>query len=111
MSANFYAWTRSCKLDPRAKDFEERLYAYYDEGHAPDPALLNFVSALLARFPESGADSPWVDSPLTDDISGDFLNAGVAWKRSDEVWTFFRETAKAHGLICYDPQSEKVYEP
>lgn len=113
MSANFYAWPPSLNLDPKARDFSERIDAFHLEAASPHPALEAFVAALLERYPDGTtiADSVWTDSPLQEDIAGEFLNVGVRWKRSDEVWTFFRETAKAHGLVCYDPQSEKAYMP
>ena len=114
MSANFYAWPTTFDINPSAKDFLARIEALYESPREPDPKLQAFVAALLERYPDLSEENPeavWAAGPLQDEVVGSFLNVAVAWKRSDEVWAFFRETARIHGLVCYDPQSERIYEP
>jgi len=116
MSANFYAWPPSLDLEPSGKDFPSRLDSFYENPGEPDPSLVRFVDALLVRWPEpeddDDLDDPvWAAGPLHGEIAGAFLNVAVTWSHSDEVWAFFRATAKAHGLVCFDPQSEKLHRP
>lgn len=113
MSANFYAWTPSLALDANAKDFAAKIDALYEEQHEPDLAMQAFVTALLQRHPDLTEDdnAVWAAGPLQDEILGRFVNVAVSFKRADEVWAFFRDTAKAHGLFAYDPQAEKLYAP
>jgi len=113
MSANFYCWAPTLNLDPKARDFNDRIDALYDAPPEASDRLIAFVEALLARYPDldDGADGEtvWSSGPLGSDISGDFINLGVIWSRCDEAEPFIRETAHKHGLHFYDPQSEKFY--
>jgi hypothetical protein len=47
MSANFYCWAPTADLDPKARDFHEKVEA---PSSAPSPRLIAFVGALLARY-------------------------------------------------------------
>lgn len=114
MSANFYAWLPDLPLDPKAKSFVDDVEALYDQSEPPHPTLTAFVTALLARYPDlddSGAETVWAAGPLQSEILGRFINVAVIWSQADEAWAFFLRTAHAHGLVCYDPQSEKAYPP
>jgi hypothetical protein len=113
MSANFYAWLPSLPLDPAAKSFGDDVEALYAKAEAPHPKLLEFVGALLERHPDlDGSNNTcWAAGPLRDEILGGFINVAVAWRQADEAWAFFRQTAHAHGLVCYDPQMGRFYPP
>jgi hypothetical protein len=76
----------------------------------PTPAIAAFVAALLARWPDIDVDesSPWSASPLIGDASGSTFYTGVVWSRADEVGELIAATAREHGLVCYDPQSERL---
>ena len=113
MSANFYAWLPSLPLDPTTKSFVSDVEALYEQAEPPHAALLAFVAALLARYPDLDDENEtcWAAGPLRDEILGRFINVAVVWSQADEAWTFFRETARVHGLICYDPQTDRVYPP
>jgi hypothetical protein len=113
MSANFYCWTPEAGLDPKARDFHDRIEALHEAPEVPaSPRLVAFVAALLARYPDLGDDDDveddtvWADGPLVNNIIGDFINMGVIWSRADEAVLFIMETAQRHGLHFYDPQSE-----
>lgn len=80
------------------------------EPEPPTPAITAFVQALLAHWPDIDVDesSPWSASPLMGDASGSTFYTGVVWSRADEAGEFIAATARAHGLVCYDPQSEHL---
>ena len=80
------------------------------EPEPPTPAIAAFVLALLAHWPDIDVDesSPWSASPLIGDASGSTFYTGVVWSRADEAGEFIASTARAHGLVCYDPQSERL---
>ena len=80
------------------------------EPEPPTPAIAAFVQALLDRWPDIDVDesSPWSASPLIGDANGSTFYTGVVWSRADEAGEFIAATARAHGLVCYDPQSERL---
>jgi len=73
---------------------------------------MEFVASLLARYPDltDTDDTPWATGPLTEEISGNFINFAVSWsKYNDDLICFVIETAHSHGLHCFDPQSGSFY--
>jgi hypothetical protein len=78
----------------------------------PTPRIRAYVDALLSRWPEitdeSGADSPWADAPLIGNAFGDAIYFAMVWSRADEAAEFAARLADQHGLVCYDPQSERL---
>jgi hypothetical protein len=53
-------------------------------------------------------DSPWSDGPLIGNASGLFIYFGFVVSGVEKAWTFAVETAREHGLVCFDPQSEAL---
>lgn len=98
--------------DAAAAQTYERLMDALEAGEhePPTPAITAFVQALLARWPDIDDDesSPWSASPLIGDASGSTFYTGVVWSRADEAGEFIAVTAREHGLVCYDPQSERL---
>lgn len=95
----------------------ERLYDLHlgDQASDPHPSLLAFISDVTSRYPDLTElgddeidDAVWSDGPLTSNASGPLLYLGIVWSRVDEALPFLVERARAHGLICLDPQSEQV---
>ena len=97
----------------------ESLYDLYidtDEPTAPSPAIAAYVAALLERCPDlteldddSVDDSPWSDGPLIENASGPFLYFGLVRNAAlDEAWRYAVDTARAMGLVAFDPQSERL---
>jgi hypothetical protein len=76
----------------------------------PTPRIREYVQALLARWPdlEEDLDSPWSVSPLMDSAIGSFIYFPMAWSMADEASAFAAEVARQHGLVCYDPQQERL---
>lgn len=105
--------------DKDAANAYAELYSRYIEREYPTPptdAIARYVNTLLARWPDrlaldenAQAESPWADSPLIEDASGPFFYfAMVRNAAAEEAWTYAVETAEAHGLVCFDPQSERL---
>ncbi len=83
-----------------------------DGGAEPHPRLLAFAEALLARYPDLGdadvMDTPWADAPLKNNIVGNVFYFSVALSWADTAVPFIVDTAEAHGLVCFDPQTETL---
>lgn len=78
----------------------------------PTPAIRAYVAALLERWPDittdEGEDSPWADGPIIGNATGPLCYFAMTWSRADEASAFAATVAKAHGLVCFDPQSEAL---
>ena len=97
--------------DAAAGETFERLYGEYvdiDE-IPPTPAIRAYVDALLGRWPEStDANGPWADSPLIGNARGPLFHFALTYSRADEVVPVAARLAAEHGLVCFDPQSERL---
>jgi len=113
MSANFYCWAPSLGLDPKQRDFHDRIEALHEGPELPaSPKLLAFVADLLARYPDldgDDQDTAWAAGPLANEIIGDFINMAIVWSLYDEAAGFVIETAHRHGLHAYDPQGHDFF--
>lgn len=96
----------------------QELYERYIEhegGTPPTESIAAYVNTLLARFPdltelddEAVDDCPWAAGPLMDEASGPFLYFAMTRnKAAEEAWDFAVGAARAAGLVCFDPQSER----
>lgn len=119
MSYDLAVWegTRP-ESDEAAGLLYEQLMDRMEAGHAdaePSPRIRAYVDALLARWPDitedAGEDSPWADGPLIANAFGDAIYFAIVWSRADEAGAFAAELAGRHGLVCYDPQSERLLPP
>lgn len=112
MTAHIYCWDPILAIHPKRSDFNQRLNDA--RGHpGAQIKLLEFVTNLLAKHPDLTVtdDTPWATGPLTGEISGNFINIPVSWSWYDTALVaYVAETAHAHGLHCFDPQSGKFYE-
>lgn len=119
MNVNLAVWQgpRPASHADALKEFES-LYARHVESGtpcAPSERISAYVTALVARYPDlteldddSVDDSPWSDGPLIGNASGPFIYLGFVVSRVDKAWMFAVETAREHGLVCFDPQSETL---
>lgn len=86
-----------------------------DSPPAPTERVLAFAKALALRWPaetdDEFEDSPWAGWPLEDDVVGSILYTGVRFSAADEVIPQIAVMAAEHGLVCFDPQSERVLAP
>jgi len=105
--------------DKVAANTYAELYSRYIERDDPVPpteAIVRYVNTLLDRWPDWTEDDPagrpWVDSPLIEDASGPLFYFGIVNDTAAaDVWRYAVETAEAQGLICFDPQSERIARP
>ena len=83
-----------------------------DAMRPPSPEIDAYVAALLDRWPDItgqvGEDSPWADGPLIGNASGDLIYFSMVWSRAEEASEVAAEIASAQGLVCYDPQLERL---
>jgi hypothetical protein len=100
--------------DAAAREEYEQLLAHYlsSDPVPPTPRIAAFAGALLDRYPEidtqAGEDSPWAAGPLMRDASGPLFYLPLVYSRCDEASAWIAQLAKAHGLVCYDPQADKL---
>jgi len=101
------------------KQFESLYARYVESGSraAPSERISAYVAALLARYPDlteldddSVDDSPWSDGPLIGNASGPFIYFGFVVSGVEKAWSFAVKTAREHGLVCFDPQTETLAE-
>ena len=118
MSFDLAVWEGSQPESPAeaTKRFEELYDRYIEQKmETPSPTIVGFVKALTATYPDLADlpddrvdESPWSDGPLLGNASGPFFYFGMSFSRVEEVVPFVAETARAHGLVCFDPQSGEV---
>jgi hypothetical protein len=110
---------RKPPTDGAATEEFDRLSRTLGEGRrSPDAKILRFIEALTTRYPdltdlsdEDIDDSPWADGPLGDNASGRFFYFALVPSGVPEALPFIAATAKAMGLICYDPERERLIVP
>jgi hypothetical protein len=112
MSYDIAVWQGERPLDDdTALDMWVELAERYLEGveEPPTPEIARFVEALLARWPDldESSDGPWASS-RTGDASGPVLCVNIVPDRQDETSVYVAELARQHGLICFDPQQDRL---
>ena len=124
MSYDLFVWDGEAPAsDAEAARIYERWMEKAEQiaetGSTPEPSdrIRAYVDGLLARWPEidgdqPGADdndgSPWAAAPLLSEALGAAIYFPVVWSRAEEASAFAADLAAAHGLHCFDPQSEQV---
>jgi hypothetical protein len=76
----------------------------------PTPKIRAYVEALLERWPDLHEDlnSPWSMSPLLSEAIGSLIYFPMTFSMADEASAYAAEVARQHGLVCYDPQLERL---
>jgi hypothetical protein len=76
------------------------------------PAIRAFVEAALSRWPaldeDSGPECPWASAPLIDEAIGDLIYFPMTFSGAEYARDVLAEIAQTHGLVCYDPQVERL---
>lgn len=120
MSYDLAVWVGPRPLSAAAADAEyvqrmDAMEATFEQGDdAPPvaPAIVAFVEAALARYPEldeeSGNQSPWASSPLIGDAVGDLIYFPMTFSGAEYARDVLAEIASSLGLVCYDPQIEQL---
>ncbi len=104
--------------DEEAGAIHSALYDWYvdsDEEFAPAPLLVEFVNALLARWPDLGDDdgdeeeeTPWSTGPLIGEVCGPYMYFPMSYSRAEEASAFAASVAAKLGLVCFDPQLNQL---
>jgi hypothetical protein len=101
--------------DATASRHFEDLYDRYvdtDDDVPPTNRIVEYVAALLDRWPDLVEDileiSPWSTGPLINEARGPFIYFGMVWSMCEEASAHAAKVASAMGLVCYDPQTEKL---
>jgi len=120
MSYDLAVWVGQWPTSAAAADAEyaQRMDAmeamYGQDGESPPvaPEIAAFVEAVLARYPgldeEDGTDSPWASSPLIGDAVGDLIYFPMTFSGAEYARDVIAEIASSLGLVCYDPQIERL---
>jgi hypothetical protein len=90
----------------------ERYIGGSDDPVEPTPKIRRYVEALLERWIDMTEDeddiSPWSAGPLMDEASGPFIYFAMRWSMCEEVSAQAARMADDHGLVCYDPQADRL---
>ncbi|MEH0822154.1 MULTISPECIES: hypothetical protein [Micromonospora] len=115
MSYDLAVWEGELPIDDGAAgEAYDQLYALYmeDEELPPTPRIRAYVLALLERWVDMSDDehdvSPWSAGPLMDEASGPFVYFTMRYSMCEEVSAEAARMAADHGLVCYDPQWERL---
>jgi hypothetical protein len=80
-----------------------------DEGVEATPAIGAFMHDLLARFPMTeDEDGPWAMGPVPGDVAGGIAYLTMTFSAPEELCELIPVLAARHGLVCYDPQAERL---
>jgi hypothetical protein len=76
----------------------------------PTPRIRAYVEALLDRWPDIDEhdESPWASSPLMSEGIGSFIYLTMVYSMAEETSAFAADLARQHGLVCYDPQLDRL---
>jgi hypothetical protein len=116
VSYDLALWDRN--RQPSLNDIKEKYVRFCESQHAGEKGtgrVSSFFTDLEKRYPsindyaEDRLDEcPWA-CPF--EICSDFAVVCMRWSSTDAVMPIITELARAHGLVCYDPQEESVHYP
>ena len=118
MSFDLGVWYSS---RPMRRDEARERYVALCEGEnvesliEPSERVAAFVAELTALYPQLTQltddevdESPW---NCDFDISDGHVIMAMGWPRCGEIAPLVTKMALGHGLVCFDPQSDRVYLP
>jgi hypothetical protein len=90
--------------------YEAQMEVMEGNEEPPTPRIRAYVEALLDRWPELGEadDVPWAMSPLMEQTSGPIAYFNLVYSMADEASAYAAQLTREHGLVCYDPQMERL---
>ncbi|XIE81551.1 hypothetical protein AB6O49_34170 [Streptomyces sp. SBR177] len=112
MSYDLVVWDGDRPTDDRAAGatFDELFERYLESDDVavpPEPRIMAYVEALVARYPDDGDHSVvWASPPLVDEASGPIVYLLMSYANAEEVSEYAAAVAREHGLVCFDPQGE-----
>ena len=120
MSYDLAVWEgpRPATAADAAAEYEKRMDAMEQELDGPGdpppptPGIRGFVEDALAQYPEltenSGPECPWASAPLIGEAMGDLIYFPMTFSGAEYARDVIAEIAHARGLVCYDPQVERL---
>ena len=99
--------------DATALTTYEQLWKRYDNtDEPPHPAILAYIDDLEKRYPDLDEvdealldDSPWAEGHMIGNVMGPFFYFAMTYPGARKALSFVAQTAAAHDLVCFDPQS------
>ena len=114
MSYDVAVWVGSRPPDDTTAlaTFNELWKRYDGTDEPPHPAILAYLSDLETKYPdldelddEHVDESPWAEGHMIGNVMGPFFYFAMTYPGARKALAFVAETAAAHGLVCFDPQS------
>lgn len=116
MSYDLAVWEGERPADDKAAsrvftDLYE-LYVDTDVEHPPTERIAAYVAALLERWYDLTEDeedtSPWSTGPLIGEACGPLVYFPMRWSMADEASAYAATLADSMGLVCFDPQLNRL---
>ncbi|MER6687257.1 hypothetical protein [Streptomyces olivaceoviridis] len=89
-------------------EFFERYLESDDVVVPPVPRIVAYVEALVARYPDAEGSGVWASPPVIEEASGPMVYLLMSYGRAEEVSEYASALAREHGLVCFDPQAERL---
>ncbi|MFE2473085.1 hypothetical protein [Streptomyces mirabilis] len=78
----------------------------------PTERIADYVAALLERWCDLAEDeddaSPWSTGPLIGEARGPLVYFPMRWSMAEVASAFAANLARSMGLVCFDPQLNKL---
>jgi hypothetical protein len=116
MSYDLAVWEGERPADDRTagRVFEDLFDRYLDTAVGPPPTerIAAYVAALVERWGDVTDDvedaSPWAAGPLIGGADGPLVYFPMSWSRAGEVSAWAAALADSMGLVCFDPQQDRL---
>ncbi|WP_330301573.1 MULTISPECIES: hypothetical protein [unclassified Streptomyces] len=113
MSYDLAVWEGEQPADDRTagRAFTD-LYLDTEVGHPPTERIAAYVAALVERWGDVTEDvedaSPWAAGPLIGGAGGPLVYFPMSWSVAEEVSAHAAALADSMGLVCFDPQQNRL---
>ncbi|MFF8975156.1 hypothetical protein [Streptomyces sp. NPDC014995] len=116
MSYDLAVWEGERPADDRTAgrvftDLFDR-YLEPDVDSPPTERIAAYVAALVERWGDVTDDvedaSPWAAGPLIGGAGGPLVYFPMSWSRAEEVSAWAAALADSMGLVCFDPQQNRL---
>ncbi|MFF8532347.1 hypothetical protein ACF07B_10365 [Streptomyces sp. NPDC015532] len=113
MSYDLAVWEGERPADDRTagRIFTDLFDRYLDAEMTSPPTecIAAYVAALAERWGDATDDaSPWAAWPLIAGAGGPLVYFPMGWSRCEEVSAWAAALADSMGLICFDPQQNRL---
>lgn len=116
MSYDLAVWEGERPADDRTAgrvftDLFDR-YLETEVGDPPTERIAAYVGALVERWSDVTDDvedaSPWAAGPLIGGAGGPLVYFPMSWSRAEEISAWAAALAQSMGLVCFDPQQNRL---